>query len=254
MGYFFVDAGRVQGDALLLGREDGRHVRHVLRMKAGDNLLVSDGSRYLYDVEIKGYPGGEVLCTIVKQRPLPLRAGPRITLFQSVPKGARMDWLVQKVSELGVHEIVPVYMERSVRTFSEAQALRRQDRWQRIAVQAAKQSDRVDYPHVGRPRPLPEALDHRADASLSLYFDEKEGDRFLKEIRCAVPKPEGIRLAVGPEGGLSAEDRLVLGGARFVPVSLGKRVLRTETAGMVAVALVQYEWDTAQAANAGRDS
>ncbi len=223
-------------------------------MKPGQSLRVSDGSRYLYEVEIKGYPGGEVLCTIVRQTPMPERTGPRITLLQAIPKGSRMDWLVQKTSELGVHEIVPVYMTRSVRTFSKAQALRRQDRWQRIAVEAAKQSDRTDYPLVCGPRPLTEAVDPGTRTSLSLYFDERETARHLKEVRRKATNPETIRLAVGPEGGLSAEDRSLLAGHHFLPVSLGTRPLRTETAGMVAVALVRHEWDATRTADAGRDS
>ncbi len=245
MGYFFVDPAKVQGDALLLGRDDGRHLQHALRMKPGESLRVSDGSRYLYDVEIKGYPNGEVLCTIVGQHPFPQRFGPWITLFQSVPKGARMDWLVQKTSELGVDEIVPVYMQRAVRTFGEAQAVRRQSRWQRIAVEASKQANRLDYPHVCVPRSLAEAMDHRANAALSLYFDERQTQRCLKEVRRAVAHPESIRLAVGPEGGLSVDDRVLLEQGQFLPVSLGTLILRTETAGTVAVALVQYEWGTA---------
>jgi len=242
MRYFFVSPERVFQGTLTLSGEDSHHVRDVLRMKIGDMLRVSDGSRFIFQTKIAGYKNGEALCSILEQSPLPRLSGPRVTLLQSIPKGKRMKWLIQKSTEIGLHELIPAVMQRSIRLVSREKAPRSVDRWRRIAEEAAKQCGRYELPLILEPIPLDEALKRVKGFPLRIFFNENEKEHFLREIRRAHPDPDRIALVVGPEGGLTPEESDLLASYGFISVSLGELVLRVETAGMLSVALVRYEW------------
>ncbi|MEK6775746.1 MAG: 16S rRNA (uracil(1498)-N(3))-methyltransferase [bacterium] len=246
MRYFFITPDRVFQDTLMLDRETGRHIRNVLRMRVGDALKVSDGSGLVYRVKISGFPEGEVLCAILGKSSIPDPHSLRVTLLQSVPKGKRMEWLVQKAAEVGVHEIVPIYMERSVRVLGPERTGHWIQRWQRIAKEASQQCGRPDFPRIKAPVLLNEALKQVETVSVRIYFNENEKRRILRDIRDASPEPESIALLVGPEGGISPEEAKLIEEHGFVSVSLGDMILRSETAGILSVALVRYEWGAAE--------
>ncbi len=247
--YFFVSPDRVFEETLMLDREDGRHIRDVLRMRIGDTLQVSDGSGLLYRAEISGFPDGEVLCAILETSFIPDPCSPRITLLQSVPKGKRMEWLVQKATEMGVYDIIPIYMERSVRVIEPERTGHWLQRWQRIAEEASKQCGRTDFPQIKDPVMLKEAVKQVDHLPIKIFFDENEKVRTLRKIRNACPEPGGVALLVGPEGGISPEEAKLLYEHGFVSVSLGNLILRVETAGILSVALVRYEWGAADPAS-----
>jgi 16S rRNA (uracil1498-N3)-methyltransferase len=226
----------------MLEREDGHHVRHVLRMEKGDTLQVSDGSEYLYRVKIVGYPKNDVLCSILEQTSLPPMPGPRITLLQSIPKGKRMEWLVQKSTEVGVCEIIPIIMHRSIRVLNTGREDHWIQRWQRIAEEAAKQCGRFEVPRVQGPFTLSDALKRVEEFPLRIYFDPNDKGRSLRQIHQECPEADRIALVIGPEGGVSDEDASLLSRQGFVSALLGDLVLRVETAGILSVALVRYEW------------
>jgi len=211
-------------------------------MKTGGTLQVSDGAGHLYAARIDGFSNGEVICSILEKEHAPSVTPFQVTLLHSLPKGARMDWLVQKSTEAGVCEIVPVHMKRSVRILPPEHVDRRRIRWQRIAMEAAGQCGRVDLPRIRNPLSLTDALKRIRNFPLRIFFDIQGKSLPLSEIRRKCPVPGKAALLVGPEGGIAPEERAILTSHGFVPASLGKEVLRVETAGVLAVALVRYEW------------
>jgi len=239
---FFVSPDRVFEDTLILDREDCRHIRDVLRMPAGEHLRVSDGSDFVYRVRITAYPDESVLCSILEKESLPTGRTPRLTLMQSIPKGKRMEWLVQKSTEIGVHEIIPIVMDRSVRLVHPDKAGRWTRRMLRIAEEAAKQCGRFDLPRMKEPLRFREALERVEAFPLRIFFEPGGKGASLVRIHEKYPHPDGIVLLVGPEGGITAEEAALLSAQGFLSASLGEPVLRVETAGILSAALVRYEW------------
>jgi 16S rRNA (uracil1498-N3)-methyltransferase len=241
--YFFVQPERVFSDTLILEERDSLHIRKVLRKRKGDLLDVSDGIAFLYQVAIVDYRNGEMLCAIRDKNPLKRTKMPRVILLSSLPKGERMDWMIQKSTEVGVDEIVPVQMERSVRVLSPDKLAHRMSRWRRIARNAASQCGRAEYPQIHTPLVLGQALDRVQKYPLKVFSDTNETHRTLREVHKERLSPEKVVLLIGPEGGVTEKERALLLRSGFVPVILGKTILRVETAGILAVALIRYEWD-----------
>jgi len=239
---FFVSPELVFDDSLILPKRESHHIRDVLRMKAGDMLSVSDGSDFLYQVRIVAFDDRGVLCAISRQETLPPMSPPRVTLIQAIPKGPRMDWLIQKVTELGVQEIIPVYMHRSIGNATGEKSAHRQSRWYRIATDAAKQCGRPNIPRIDAPGSLSAAMERIPKGSLFIFCDEQEARRSLKDLRHQISDPGTIVLLVGPEGGTTDKERELLYQHGFLSVTLGELILRTETAAILSVGLVRHEW------------
>ena len=232
----FVPGERLGGPRLTLTGPEHRHVGRVLRARPGDALTLFDGA------------GGEVEATVVRvertETELALGArravaGPAValTLLCAVPRGPRMDLLVQKTSELGVARIVPVVTERSVARPDAEGADGKRARWEKIAREAARQCGRADLPIVDPPAALGVALAAPGlpDRRLALFEGEK-----MRSLRAALAgaEPAATALLVGPEGGFAAVELALARAAGFEAVGLGDRILRVETAAIVAVALV----------------
>ena len=230
----FVPAERLTGARLTLAGDEHRHVGRVLRGRVGDLVTLFDGT------------GGEVEGRVVRvdRDRIELELGARrvvagpatpLTLLVAVPRGSRMDFLVQKTVELGVSRIVPVVAERSVAR-PEAEA-NRGARWEKIAREAARQCGRADVPAVAAPAPLAVAL---ADAALPArrlaLFEGEKGRPLSGELAGAVPV--ATALLVGPEGGFSAAEIAAARDAGFTPVGLGPRILRVETAAIAGLTLL----------------
>jgi len=232
----------------VLQQETAHHIRNVLRKRPGDILHVSDGVSACYQVVIEGFSQGEVHCSIQEQSPLADPPGPRVVLLFSLPKGNRMDWLVQKATEVGVAEVMPVTMKRSVREIDPKKLDHSMRRWEKIAVAAAGQCGRSEFPLFHPPRPFPEALRCLENVSLK-FFADREGERtLLHDLVKSFPATRRISVLVGPEGGMTPDEKALLLQSGHVPVSLGETVLRVETAGILAVALVRYAWGGAMPA------
>lgn len=242
MRYFFVEPDHITETGLVLQHETAHHVRNVLRKRPGDILHVSDGVTACYRVVIEGFSQGTVHCGIQEQSPLDDPSGPRVVLLFSLPKGNRMDWLVQKATEVGVAEFMPVTMERSVREIDPNKADHWMHRWRKIAVAAAGQCGRFEFPVFHPPQSFPGALSRLENVSLKLFAD-REGEKSLfHDLVKSFPATRRISVLVGPEGGMTADEKALLLQAGHVPVTLGETVLRVETAGILAVALVRYAW------------
>jgi len=224
---------RLQGNA-------ASHVTRVLRLRAGAALIVFDGSGGEYEGRIDEARGGEVLVAVgaradaERESPLPL------TLAQGVSRGERMDLVVQKATELGVSHLVPLLTERSVVRLTAQQSDRKVNHWRAIAAAACEQCGRNRLPSVAAPLPLAEFLKNSAAATADTrLLLSPTGTTTLKDV----PRPgAGITVLVGPEGGLTDEEEKSATAAGFTALRLGPRVLRTETAAIAALALLQRQF------------
>ncbi len=226
---------------LVLVQETAHHIRHVLRKKPGDRLHVSDGVAACYGVMIEAFTKEEVRCRIEEQFPLPHLPPPRVLLLISLPKGNRMDWLVQKATEVGVAEIKFLSMERSVREIKRETSDHWMRRWEKIALAAAGQSGRTEFPVLHPPRSFTEVLPSLKDVSLKFFADPEEGRTFYDRFSLT-PLPERIAIVVGPEGGITKVEKELLLENDFASLTLGQTILRVETAGVLAIAMARYEW------------
>ena len=240
MHRFFADERGVVQGAAYLNAEDAGHALRVLRLESGDEVeLVCAPARYR--AKIDSTEGGEVrLRVIEKLRDTEART--RVTLYQGLPKADKMEFIVQKLVELGAYRIVPVALKRSVVHLDEKKAKARQARWQSIAEAAAKQSKRRIVPEVGAVCTLKEALEQTKQMDLKLIpYELSEGMmRTRKLIESAAPGQE-IGVFIGPEGGFEEAEVELAMQSGFMPVTLGKRILRTETAGLTVMAWLMYQ-------------
>jgi 16S rRNA (uracil1498-N3)-methyltransferase len=217
-----------------------RYVRDVLRMGRGDSLVLFDGSGMEYPSRIIEATARNVTLRILgkhrgrSESPIHIRVG--IGLL----KASKMDLVIQKISELGVQEVHPVAARRAVPALDPDRAEQRRERWQRIAQEASRQSGRSTVADVGHVSSLHEFVGRSGDADISLLFTPEAG-RPLDDLAAQQDRrPARALLLVGPEGGFSAEEEQIAPGQGFLPVGLGPRVLRAETAAILAVGLVQY--------------
>jgi len=254
MHRFFVDPGQVHDEKIFIRDEnDIHHMSKVLRLRAGEEIEVSDGNGWTYLCEIETLPApkeksGEAVLRITDRQAEAAEPPFNATLFQGVPKASKMDLIVQKCVELGACEIVPVFMKRTVVEGKAGGLSKRIDRWQKIADEAAKQSKRGMLPKVGEDISFSEMLEElkNFDLVLFLYEDEKsrtfrraveESKASLSEAGCGKPR---IAVIVGPEGGFAESEVEDLEAFGIYPVTVGGRILRTETAGFAALSMLIY--------------
>jgi|YelNatPaOPRAMG01_1025707.scaffolds.fasta_scaffold56650_1 16S rRNA (uracil1498-N3)-methyltransferase len=237
---FFLRKEFIKGEqAILTDKEEIRHLWQVRRLKPGDQVTIFDGEGHEYEALIRQIKHGEVIFQIQSATPVSSKESPLpIILGIGVLKGSKFDWLIQKITELGVAEIVPFYGQRSVPNWEDAKIITKKNRWEKIATAAAKQCQRPKIPQIHPPCSFQEALQKISGDILRIFVWEKEAERTLAQItHAAYP---GIYALVGPEGGFSDEEAAQAQEAGFKPVHLGPRILRSETAGMVIVALLQF--------------
>lgn len=257
MHRFFISPRDKRGTAITITGSDVKHIHQVLRMGTGGKIVVSDGQGRDYMVRLIQVGTGKVLGEIISES---LRSPPKpaISLFQALPKGSKMDLIVQKATELGVSEIVPVIVERTVVKLKKERARlplrgasgqagyggqveKRLKRWQQIGLEAAKQSQRSYLPKIGRLSSWTEALERLSHFDLVVVPWEEEKKISLKKV-LSENSGDDIATVIGPEGGFSREEigDLVSLGAKVV--TLGEQILRTETAAMATIAAVLYHF------------
>lgn len=240
MPKFFVEPGALAGREIKLTGETARHMLRVLRLRPGGRIILCDGLCTDYSCIITEARAEENTITLTAESSRPCGTEPpvKITLYQSLPKGEKLDFLIQKCVELGVYRIAPVITARSVPKFGNAG--HKTERLRRIAASAAAQSMRGIIPVVSAPVPINEAV-RRADedAHLLAHFFEPSAAlpvrRFSIKRALEGKKLSSIGLWVGPEGGFTDDEADMLIAINALPVTLGPRVLRTETAGMAAL-------------------
>ncbi len=223
--------------------DDIKHISKVLRLTNGDHLEICDGkgNEYFGTITAVGQSGIDLKLTGPLEIPRELPA--EIWLFQGITKGQKWDYLIQKAVEAGVHHIVPVAMHRSVSKISDEKADKKTDRWQKIADEAAKQSKRGVLPQFHSPLSFKEALAMQADFDLVLTAFEGERENKLKTVADRVVSSKRIALWVGPEGGIELKEAEALAAVGPL-ITLGHRILRTETAPVVLLAQLSYILET----------
>jgi 16S rRNA (uracil1498-N3)-methyltransferase len=242
MRRFFVEPGLLQGSSGIISGELCRHLSTVLRLKPGTAIRLADGSGHegvatITVVAKEGIHVDIVACATDNAN----GSCPQITLYQGLPKGEKLDLILQKCTELGVASIVPFMAARSVTRLEGERLDNRIARWQKIALEAARQSGREDVPQIGFANDMADVL-HRENGSLRLILWEDEKEQGLQTVLEASSRPESIAIIIGPEGGLTASETGMATAAGYLPVTLGKRILRTETAGLAVVSILQYLW------------
>lgn len=215
--------------------ERHHYLTRVLRLEPGDALQVFDGEGRAFAAKVTAIEAD--LATVALGEPVEASRAPRIAIVQGLPKGDKLEWIIQKGTELGAWAFAPATTERAVVKLDPKRAADRQQRWQKIAEEAARQCGRSDVPQVQPVRPLLDAVAAFPDAQV-LVLDEEERALRLSE---AVRREEGPRvLVIGPEGGLSREEVAALVARGALPVTLGQRVLRTETASLAALSVLAH--------------
>jgi len=231
--------GPLAADAeIALPEAAATHVARVLRLRPRDPLIVFDGHGSVYRAEIATIAGGSVEVRLLDRLAETTESPLEVTLVQAVSRGERMDWTLQKATELGVSAIAPVLAARSVVRLDARQGDAKLKHWQAVVVAACEQSGRSVLPALRAPEPLRTYLERPADPGVRLVLDPGAGD----ELAALPPPGREVHLLVGPEGGLDDQELEAARSAGFRPVRLGPRVLRTETAGTVALAVLQSRW------------
>jgi len=222
--------------------DQARYLKTVLRMREGDPLLIFNGTGWEYKAVIRRRTADGIEIEITGRRALPA-AEIHVTLCQAVPKVEKMDGIIRHATELGVERIVPFLAERSVPRWQSEQLPRKRERWQKIAVEASRQCGRPDIPEIGEIVTFERMLRDVPESGLRLIPWEEETKTGIREI-LRDPARSGMKefvLVIGPEGGFSAGEIELARQAGFLSVSLGKRVLRVETASLAVLAVPQYE-------------
>lgn len=239
MPKFFIDVPPT-GDTIPLTGDTARHITRVLRMHAGEAITLCDGIGTDYDCVLT-HVGPDAACArITDTRPSDSEPSVQITLYMALPKADKMELIVQKSTELGVTTIVPFLSSRCV-SRPDARALeKKQARWGKIAAEAAKQCGRGRIPQVLPAMAIEKAVCHAAQSSLALLLYEAEQERGLRAC-LGEGIPDTVSLMVGPEGGFAPEEVRLATAAGLQSVSLGKRILRCETAPIAALSAILYE-------------
>lgn len=243
MPRFFIDKKDVNSDTIVLTGGNAAHIAQVLRLGVNDKIVLCDGEKNDYYCKIKRIlkqkAQYEVEAEIEERKENPAEPGVKITLFQGLPKADKMELIIQKSVELGVFEIVPVVTERTIVKWDKKNDIKR-FRFQKVAEAAAKQSDRGIVPEIGDLVSLEEGIlrAKSLDKSVVAYENEKVFTlkAFLNEFNGT-----SLGIFIGPEGGFSDDEIIKLRNAGIPSVTLGNRILKTETAGMVTLAIALYQ-------------
>ena len=247
MHRFFIAPYNFAGDRVVLPEATAHQIRNVLRLRPGAAIVVLDNSGWEYEVLLRQVDRQQVVGEAVAKRPSPNEPSVQLTLYQALMKRDKFEWVLQKGTEIGVSHFVPVVTQRSLVQDIDIKE-GKQLRWEKIIIEAAEQSRRGRIPTLQAPQTLAEALaTHPAQPGLIAW---EEADELT--IRGAFEdgkRPSHISLFIGPEGGFAAEEVEAAQTAGIRAITLGKRILRAETAALVASALVLHELDIIQTGN-----
>lgn len=238
---FFVSPEQLGGGMVRITGEDVHHIRNVLRMRAGEQILISCGDEWEYTCRVAAVGQEEVLAEILDAQKPGKELPSRMYLFQCLPKGEKMEWIIQKSVELGVYQIIPTISRRCVVKLDQKRAAGKTARWNTVAASAAKQSKRMIQPEVAVPCRFQEALEMAVGLDIRLIpYEREDGISGTRRILEGISPGASVGILIGPEGGFEEEEVKLAREAGFEPITLGKRILRTETAGLAALSILMY--------------
>ncbi len=230
---------------ILIQGKEAKHIHKSLRYKKNDEILISDGKGNKYITKIEYIENNLIKCKIVKS--VSAQINPlitKITLAQSLLKSNKMDFIIQKSSELGIHTFIPFISSRTIPIINQDNLEKKQKRWQKIAYEASKQSERAVIPEIYPIIRFDELLKKSANFDLSLIFWENEISNKLKKVINSSHQPDTILCVIGPEGGFSDEEIKIAKEANLISVGLGNHYLRSETAALFVLSVISYVFDT----------
>lgn len=244
MARFFVSPGQIGPAKISIFDGDVNHIRRVLRMKEGDELTVCDGEGRDYFCRISSMSDDVVTCDIIDSWTSYVELPVRLHLFQGLPKADKMELIIQKAVELGAAEIIPVAMARSIVKLDEKKAGKKTSRWQGIAESGAKQSGRAIVPEVRQPMSYKQALSYASSLDAVIVpYEKAEGIEQSCALIDELASDENIKsigIFIGPEGGFDEKEIELALEAGAKPITLGRRILRTETAGLAILSILMY--------------
>ena len=238
---FFVEKNQTQDNKIIIENQDAKHIMQVLRMQKGEEIYICDKQtekRFL--AKIENFEKEKVICNILRKVES-TEPDIKVTLFQGLPKREKMELIIQKAVELGVYNIVPVDMKNCIVKLKDED--KKILRWQEISESAAKQSKRNIIPKIEKMININKLREKIKDYDLGIIAYEDENKTTLKEILKQNKDVKNIAIVVGPEGGITKEEIESLKGGKAKLVSLGKRILRTETAGIAMLSMIVYEFE-----------
>ena len=243
MNRFYIDRSQVSETVITILGDDVNHIKNVLRMKIGEPILLCDSCGTDYHCRIKSYEGQTVEATIESVTETDTELKTNIYLFQGLPKKDKMELIVQKAVELGVTEVIPVMMKRTiVKLEDKKKELKKIERWQSIATSAAKQSNRGIIPKVCEVLTYKEALKKAKEIDVVILpYENENGMGNTREVIKSIRGKKSVGIFIGPEGGFEESEIEMARELGMKPITLGNRILRTETAGLAILSILMFE-------------
>ena len=241
MYHFFVTPAQIMDGYAVITGQDVNHIRNVLRMKPGEQVGIRDGISRSYICELEAIEEEEIRAKILTEDTNLSELPAELYLFQGLPKSDKMELIIQKAVELGVYEIVPTATRRAVVKLDKKKEESKRKRWQGISESAAKQSKRSIIPKIAPVMNFREAVEYAAGLDVKLFpYELAEGMEETRKLIAGIQPGQSIAVFIGPEGGFAPEEVEYAAEKGFRPVTLGKRILRTETAGMTVLSVLMY--------------
>jgi 16S rRNA (uracil1498-N3)-methyltransferase len=242
MHRFFVSNQNLQGEKVVFLGQQAHQIRNVLRIQPGDRIVVLDNAGWEYEVALTALSRNKITAQVIEKRQAIGEPGVRITLYQSLLKQDKFEWVLQKCTEVGVTQFVPMVTQRSLIQHPGDIKPKKLTRWRRIITEAAEQSGRGRIPELLSPISLEEGLSGLdAFQRCLMACTQAKGRGLRKSLKLGCDTPDTVALLVGPEGGFTDQEVKLGQSSGAVPISLGRRIFRTETAAVVAVSLILYE-------------
>lgn len=241
MYHFFVDRSQVNEKTAFIEGSDVNHIKNVLRMKQGEKIDISDGSNTIYHCEIARLEENTVVCDILSSEESYAELPAQIYLFQGLPKADKMELIIQKAVELGVTAVIPMATNRAVVKLDAKKEESKRKRWNGISESAAKQSGRTIIPQVEPVLSFKQAVERMQSLNHRLIpYELAEDMEETRKLLYAVRPGDSVGIMIGPEGGFEKEEVAYALERGIMPVTLGKRILRTETAGMSLLSVLGF--------------
>jgi 16S rRNA (uracil1498-N3)-methyltransferase len=242
MTRFFLPRSKIEGRRGSITGAELEHLKRVLRLRTGDRIIAFDDNGWEHEAVIRALDDTQGELEIVNSYQAARESPLAVTLAVALTKGDKIDYVVEKATELGVKTIAPFISRYTVPNLNDRKAVQRAERWRKIALSATKQCGRTSLPEVLPICDYRELIGEQQPAGLKLFFWEREGDQTLKRVHEREARAESVSLVIGPEGGFTVEEAEMAHDRGYTMVRLGPRILRAETAALTALSLVQYLW------------